>query len=282
MPGGENGKAQSDPKKVELTREQRISAAWDQFESYNPDAKELTPSVPACRLLKVGDKVELGNLKDCVVAELSNDGRFVLVEYTSVDTNYGKPIFTEGRMNVWPWYEVFALDQIEPTRLTTDRLRPTFIQSDLSSLLSLALDRGVIDNPDYQRGYVWTLEDKQRLIASVMAERNIGSFLFVKYDYEAYKGKLVVLDGKQRLNALVEFYTGRYMYEGKFYHQLSRIDRARFESHRVAYAHLDGQRMSRAKLLEMFLEMNEAGVPQSEEHLNMVRELLAKEKTAES
>lgn len=40
--------------------------------------------------------------------------------------------------------------------------------------------------------------------------------------------------------------------------------------------------MSRAELLEMFLEMNEAGVPQSEEHLNMVRELLAKEKTAES
>lgn len=275
-------KRNSPKPKVELTREQRVAAAWEQFTSYNRDLEELTPSVPACRVLNVGDKVEVGNLKACVVVELSEDGRFVLVEYTSVDNNYGNPITTEGSMNVWPWYEVFALDQIEPTRFTTDRLRPTFIQSDLSSLLSTSLNRGVIDNPDYQRGYVWTLEDKQRLIASVMAERNIGNFLFVQYDYAVHEGKLVILDGKQRLNALVEFYTGRYAFEGKFYHQLSRIDRTRFEDLRVAYAYLDGQRMSRAALLEMFLEMNVGGVPQSEEHLNMVRELLAKEKTAES
>lgn len=158
-------------------------------------------------------------------------------------------------------------------------MRPSFIQSDLSSLLATALSRGVIDNPDYQRGYVWTLEDKQRLIESVMAERNIGSLLFVQYGYEKFGGKLEVLDGKQRLNALVEFYTGRYTYRGKFYHQLSRIDRTRFEHLRVAYAYLDGERMSRAELLEMFLEMNVAGVPQTDEHLDKVRALLATERS---
>lgn len=270
-----NSKAQ----KRELTREDAIAEAKQRYGMASPLSTDLIPPVPDCRVLKVGDRVELGNLQDCVVAELSDDGRFVTVEYNGID-RHGVSIHGERCFSTWAWFDVFPLEQIESTRFTTDRMRPTFIQSDVKSLLSLHFRRGLIDNPDYQRGYVWTLEDKLRLIESVMCERNIGSFLFVQYKYARYEGMLEILDGKQRLNALIEFYTGRFTYRGKFYHQLSRIDRTRFEGARVAYAYLDGENMTRVQLLEMFLEMNCAGVPQTEDHLNKVRELLCAEQAA--
>lgn len=263
--------------KVQMTREERIKRAWETRHRVM-GSEELTPSVPDCRRLAIGDKVEVGNLEDCVVAGLSDDGRFVLVEYTSVRTNYGKPIRDEHQLGVWPWMSVFPLDQIEDTCFAKEGTRPSFLNANMSSLISTVFNRGVVDNPDYQRDYVWTLEDKQRLIESVLAERNIGSFIFVQFEYEKHEGKLEVLDGKQRLNALSEFYTSRFTYKGKFFHQLSWRDRYRFKSLDVSYAYLDGERMSRAELLEMFLESNTSGVPQTEAHLDKVRQMLIAEK----
>ena len=265
----------NEPKRV-LTREERIQNAWEMYKLLDGEM-DLIPPVPACRLLEVGTKVELGNLKDCVVAELSEDGRLVLVEHTRVESNYGNPISTEGCFCVWPWFDVFPLDMIEETAFASDRLRPHYLTGTVSSLCEMALRQGLIDNPDYQRDYVWTLEDKQRLIESVMLERNIDSFIFVKYPFEKYKGRNEILDGKQRLNALVEFYTSQYPYKGRFYHQLSARDRNRFESLRITYGQMDGERMSRAELLSMFLETNTGGVPQTEEHLEKVRTLLEAE-----
>lgn len=262
----------------EMTREERIEAAWENWNGIHRKSLELLPPPLDNRPLAIGDQVQVGNLNDCVVADLAENNRLVMVEYTGTETHHGKPTETRGMLNVWPWFEVFPLQLIEQTSFAEQRLRPVFTSIDVEGLLSIRFRRGVVVNPDYQRDYVWTLEDKQQLIESLMAERNIGSFMFVKYQYERYKGQLEILDGKQRLNALAEFVTGHFTYRGKFYHQLSILDRSIFNSRRVSYAELDGARMTRAELLEAFLETNSAGVPQSPEHLEKVRGLLAEER----
>ena len=69
----------------------------------------------------------------------------------------------------------------------------------------MAYHRGLIDNPDYQRGYVWTLEDKQKLIQSIFNRADIGKFVFIEDEnYREYR--LEVIDGKQRLRAILDYY----------------------------------------------------------------------------
>lgn len=66
--------------------------------------------------------------------------------------------------------------------------------------------------PDYQRGLVWTLKQKQNLIMSILNGNPIGDFLFKKEFLRGKNGKLdgikiawTVIDGQQRMNAIKEF-----------------------------------------------------------------------------
>jgi len=70
----------------------------------------------------------------------------------------------------------------------------------------------------------------------------------------------------------------KFPYKGKYWHELSRKDRGEFERHPVQYSHIDGERFSRKDLIQMFLDLNAAGVPQTEEHLAKVRGMIEAEK----
>jgi hypothetical protein len=139
----------------------------------------------------------------------------------------------------------------------------------VSSLMSRYL-RGLEDNPDYQRGYVWTMQDKARLLESLFMGREIGRFAFVTHKYPKLDE---VLDGKQRLNCLFEFYTSQISYQGIYWHQLSPRDRDRIESRSIQWVDLPGERYKKSDLLRIFLEVNAAGVPQTPEHLAKVEAL---------
>lgn len=260
----------------EKSREQ-IIADLLRSESTAVEYSYIPPVVPS-RMLCVGDQVGVGNLEDCVVAGVSSDGRFVVIDHTRVDTNYGRPIRHEHRLGIWSWLSATRLSDVGATSFARkERLRPSYMNSDISAMISIVLHRGIVDNPDYQRDYVWTLEDKERLIDSVFQERSVGSFLYVNYPHEKYQGKLEVLDGKQRLNTLVEFYSSVFPFKGKYYHELSGHDKGSFLNASVQFAELDGKRMTRANLLQVFLDVNCAGVPQTTEHLAHVQGLLDKE-----
>lgn len=266
--------------KAPMTYEERVADAWKRGRPSR--SLEYIPPVTPGRELKIGMAVEIGNLQDCVVADMSEDGRFVVIDYTRVDNNYGRPIRYEHQLDVWSWLECLPLEGIEETHFARKKhLRPAYLNGDIGGLIHKVMFSGVVDNPDYQREYVWTTEDKVKLIDSVFNERSIGSFLFVEYPFAKYKGAYEVLDGKQRINALIEFYSGKFPYQGKYYHQLSRQDRGRFMGLHIQHAELDGVRMSRSDMLELFLDVNTAGVPQSEEHIAKVKALLNEARAAE-
>ena len=69
-------------------------------------------------------------------------------------------------------------------------------------------------NPEYQRDYVWSEEDKVDLIDSIMHHRDIGKFVFVEnpFDHSKERGgdSYEVLDGKQRINAIIGFINGEF------------------------------------------------------------------------
>ena len=66
--------------------------------------------------------------------------------------------------------------------------------------------------PDYQRGLVWTLKQKQNLIMSILNGNPIGDFIFKKEFLIGSNGRQdgvkiawTVIDGQQRMNAIKEF-----------------------------------------------------------------------------
>lgn len=59
-------------------------------------------------------------------------------------------------------------------------------------------------NRKYQRKLVWTLEEKQNLIDTIFREYPIPMFLIAS-DYREEKMKWEIIDGLQRLDAIISF-----------------------------------------------------------------------------
>lgn len=58
-----------------------------------------------------------------------------------------------------------------------------------------------------QRPFVWTLEQKQELILSIIKGQYIGKFTFISLDHKVLK----VIDGKQRLSTILDFVQNKFM-----------------------------------------------------------------------
>lgn len=259
---------------TKLTMAEKFDAMYEAYVKHNSLYPEYAPPVPANRMLKPGDKLELGALHDVEVVELRKGGQDLIIKYRDKGLKYGNPYDNGTAYRVVHWTDVVPLATNKPTSFSQDPvLYDAYRQSTLNSLLHKVAS-GLDDCPDYQRGYAWTAEDKQKFLASVFEGRELGRFIFVK---QPYPQRDQVLDGKQRLNCLHEFFTSQLAYKGHYWHDLSPRDRDRFEARSIQFAELPAERMDREALLRIFLEVNAAGVPQSEEHLTKVRKLLAQE-----
>lgn len=213
----------------------------------------------------------MGNLENCVVVRVSDNHRFIVVNYDRTDNNYGRPVVTNS-YGCWPWVDVVKLNDVTHTNFhTSDKfgVNTRLTSSEIGSLLSKKFYFGVDDSPTFQRDYAWQPDDEQRLLKSIFEERDIGKFVFLKYDWPRTNADLV--DGKQRLNTIVKFVTSQIPYNGIYWHQLSKADRRGFSGAMVQVAEIKGDNLTEADKLELFLSINTAGVPQTEEHLTSIR-----------
>jgi uncharacterized protein with ParB-like and HNH nuclease domain len=67
---------------------------------------------------------------------------------------------------------------------------------------------------------VWELEDKVALIDSIFNNVDIGKFAFIHLNY-GEKYTYEILDGKQRMRAILDYYENRFQYKGKYFNELS-------------------------------------------------------------
>jgi uncharacterized protein with ParB-like and HNH nuclease domain len=124
-------------------------------------------------------------------------------------------------------------------------------------------------DPSYQRELEWSLEQKVLLIDSILKDLDIGKFVFVNHEYVEDGYMESILDGKQRLNAIKEFYEDRFTYRGLKYSELSQQDRNRFINKSVSYATIQGKHTEK-EIVKYFLRLNQGGVPVSKEHLDAI------------
>lgn len=136
----------------------------------------------------------------------------------------------------------------------------------------------------YQRGFVWSLHDKQLLVDSIYNGLDCGKIVTRKRGWDelvalAKKGETEfffhdIVDGKQRLDAVRGFIMGEYAdLHGNYYGDLSAVAQNKFtENQYFSYGEMPDESKDE-DVIYQFLRMNFSGVQMSKEHLDYVKSI---------
>lgn len=225
------------------------------------------------RIFKINERVIWGAHEEVYVREIHAGGLYYTVE-NILHNKEGKPTGFSN-WNVITWLRLHKTDTKRDTNFTKDDdIYIRQLNSGLDSLLHLvyAAYAGVDFDSEYQRDHVWELEDKVALIDSIFNNVEIGKFIFVQRR-ESTPGKYMeIIDGKQRLTAICEFYEDRFQYKGKYFSELSAKDHWKFLNHNVSYGYLENP--TKRKVYETFIKMNTCGKPMDKKYVDNVKNLL--------
>lgn len=259
-------------KKLPETEAEWIAQCLEDFTCQNPGMIESIP-LPTYPFWP-GTEVEIGHLVECRVVDSAYDGRVLIIKCRNVGTEYGKPYDRGHKYGAWPWTSAIPKAEIQNTSVSVCSWMYPHTTRALASILHQATRYGLIENPDYQRDYVWTDADKTALIDNIMAGYPIGAFIFKKHRYPELRHE--VIDGKQRIKAIVDFMLGNWTYRGLYYWNLSTRDRHNFEDRPVQWCELP-EEATRLDCLKMFLACNAGGVPQTNDHISKVQGMYEEE-----
>lgn len=128
-----------------------------------------------------------------------------------------------------------------------------------------------------QRDYVWDIRQKRELIWSILMNRHIPrmAMLNVVSEKEDISGTYQVIDGKQRLSAMIDFYKGEYTLEidGEFllFSELPEDYQRVIAGYMFPYYIVNedfGNKFTDEDKINWFRYINFAGTPQDEQHLH--------------
>lgn len=202
--------------------------------------------------LEIGEEVVVGHLFRPKVKNILEDGKIYEIEFIKKD---------DFECDYFPWYEV------RPKRNNTKSFLDTFSnvdfslnysQRNLAGIINTVYNFGVDFSPEYQRDFVWTNVDKVALIDSIFHGVDIGKFVFVKRRYvDETMPMYAILDGKQRLNACLEFFENKFAYRGKYFNDLCAVDANYFENYRISYAEMNNPTLEQE--IRTFILLNTCG-----------------------
>lgn len=225
-------------------------------------------------LFNIGEKVRYGALKESVVDEIFYAGKAYGLRCIAVANIYGK-LYEYETYRVVMWTDIRPLVSGDSDFAKNQNIKLYYSNSELHSLIHSCYSFGIDMNPDYQRGYVWEQEDKELLIDSIFNNIDIGKFVLIHLSNSEWRQRgysYEILDGKQRLNTIIEFYENRIQYKGKFFNELSLKDQRTFTNHTVAVANVDES--DKKTILKYFLMLNRTGKSMDKTQLDKVEKML--------
>ena len=134
-------------------------------------------------------------------------------------------------------------------------------------------------DPDFQRSHVWT-EDKQIAYVEFCLRNGTGSrtILFNHPGWnDDYRGEMVLVDGKQRLEAVRKFIRNELPIFGG--NRLNDFDdpKALLRSSGANFSFSVNSLQTRREVLEWYLQINSGGVVHTKDELDKVEAMLEKE-----
>lgn len=133
----------------------------------------------------------------------------------------------------------------------------------------------------YQRGYVWSLQQKQALINTVYRNLECGRIILkinnlnlvqtmYKKGYTDFAARDIV-DGKQRLSTLIEFVEDKFQDEhGNYFSELSNTAQRHFYRYSGMICGEMDEYSSNEQVCDAFLNNAVAGTPISQEHIDFM------------
>lgn len=154
------------------------------------------------------------------------------------------------------------------------KLRFTEITSTIRSFFDMYADNELSFNPCYQRGLVWSNEQKELFIKALLkgVVRLTPTYVFNGFssDTKLYE----VLDGKQRLTTLLEFVRNEFTVDGIYYKDWGYEDVRAFHKLPLVYTLVDGfddDGLTLALKVDLFLQLNSYGEAVDKAHLEMIQ-----------
>lgn len=156
------------------------------------------------------------------------------------------------------------------------------LNTDFMHLLEMYKNGELFMDPVYQRDFVWTKEQKQIYIKNLFEDKASIKPTFIEYSETLEDGTskrlAEVLDGKQRIKALIDFYNNEFDVEGLYYKDLHYKDQFFFERLNVVYTRImnrEGRKDLKLETkIQLFLEINMLGTRMSDEDLKKAQSLL--------
>lgn len=245
------------------------------------DVKNIFP-FPKNNELNIGDNCSVGALENCSI--IGKDVRgYYYVKYYQPTWNIKKhpELANKPSYSVYHWRHVFPiLEHAEVIEFTKSNI--SYYNQCLESLISKYFVFGIDMNPEYQRGLVWTEEQKVKLIDSIFNNVSIGAFVLAEKKWFT-DGKVTsemyeIVDGKQRLTAIVDFISSKFQYKGKYYHELAPITRHKFEDQQVLIGLLNLDKTdteyNKKQVIEQFIRLNENGTIVDKKIIDKAKELI--------
>lgn len=141
------------------------------------------------------------------------------------------------------------------------------------------LDMPLVLDPPFQRGPVWTLEQKQAWIESVLVDLPLPAFFINQFGYYAgphpkYGHADVVIDGQQRIRATMAFMADEFRVRGETWSEQTDAFRRTFRMQAVAqviYCKFETEH----ECVDLYLRLLTAGTAHTPEEIAKARALLS-------
>nr|DAK13394.1 MAG TPA: Protein of unknown function DUF262 [Caudoviricetes sp.] len=148
----------------------------------------------------------------------------------------------------------------------TSRLPKNVYNTQLDALMLRMRNTNM--TPVYQRGLVWNIADKRKLIDALVNDRSIGAITYARNSFSD-KYLYEILDGKQRLSTIAEFIADGFTYQDILFSELSKKEQDAFLNKSIGVIEVTFNN-DREKI-EYFIELNSAGVRVSDEFLTSLK-----------
>lgn len=227
------------------------------------------------------DKQMLNNVEYQVTnqkVDLSLDGNKLTLSYSD---NWHYEDVTNAEIGVTGTLVAKAA-QLRKRKSYNESFERVDLNTDFMYLLEMYENGELFMDPVYQRDFVWTKEQKQLYVKNLFEDKASIRPTFVEYSETLEDGtrKRVaeVLDGKQRIKALIDFYNNEFDVDGLYYKDLHHLDQIFFERLNVVYTRImnrEGRNDLKLETkIELFLEINMLGTRMSDEDLKKAQALL--------
>lgn len=227
----------------------------------------------------IGDKVFAdGEKEEKIISEFIEQGEDTFVVFEGDRKVVDKPKMIQ-RIHKCKRNEGESVFLNLKNKTLFDDLTVITITSSLGSFLDMYAEGEYDFDPEYQRELVWTTEQKQAFIKALMIGKAEIQPIFI-YNPTKRKARMEILDGKQRLTAILEYVRGNFEVEGLYYKDLNSSDirifnyvpmvykEIKYYDHKVGLTNMPMQQK-----IELFLQVNGYGQHVSDEHLEKIKNM---------